>query len=98
MPPTTQFKHNHEPELWNITLHYISAVDQPPCLLFHFSVFLFSQFFVPFLQSSLCELLVDKCQKKEHFSIKNDCGSAVWEGIYCIISDTGTTRIVNTNL
>lgn len=70
MPPTTQFKHNHEPELWNITLHYISAVDQPPCLLFHFSVFLFSQFFVPFLQSSLCELLVDKCQKKEHFSIK----------------------------
>lgn len=45
-------------------------VDQPPCLLFHFSVFLFSQFFVPFLQSSLCELLVDECQKKEHFSIK----------------------------
>lgn len=47
-----------------------SLVDQPPCLLFHFSVFLFSQFFVPFLQSSLCELLVDECQKKEHFSIK----------------------------
>lgn len=105
MPPTTQFKHNQEPQLWDIMLRYISAVDRlvsgtgGSTTMFHFSVFLYSQFFVPFLQSSLCELPVDECQKKEHFSIKkNDCGSAVWEAIYCLISDTGATRILNTNL